>query len=104
MGVLLLKLVCVMMVLGLLGLEVLLGFFLIVGGVVVMNVGCYGMEMKDVFIDVECLDWEGCVIMVFVEEMELCYCWMNFLEKGYVVILVCFFLCCGDVEVVVVCI
>ena len=60
-------------IMGLSGLEFLIGIPGTIGGGIKMNAGSYGSEIKDILIDVEVIDYSGSVFHVSAKELKLEY-------------------------------
>jgi UDP-N-acetylmuramate dehydrogenase len=58
---------------GIAGLEFLRGIPGTIGGALTMNAGCYGMEMKDVFVEARAVDLGGNVITLRPDDMTFTY-------------------------------
>ena len=71
-----------------------------VGGAVVMNVGAYGSELKDVLTWVRVLDTEGKILTLEAGELELGYRTSRIPSEGYVVLEAGFKLAAGDREAI----
>ena len=68
------------------GLEFAYGIPGSVGGAVYMNAGAYGGEMADVLISVTCMDEEGNIKEISLEDMELGYRNSVFMKNGMIVL------------------
>ncbi len=58
---------------GIAGLEFLRGIPGTIGGALRMNAGCYGREIKDVFVEAAAVDGEGNVVRLSADEMAFAY-------------------------------
>ncbi len=81
---------------GLSGLEPLCGFPSTVGGAVVMNAGCYGVEIKDVLLGCRVLGHDGTPVELAVEDLAPGYRTTNLQGSGRVVVSARFQLQAGD--------
>lgn len=81
---------------GLGGLEALAGFPASVGGAVVMNAGCYGVEIQDVLLWVEVLDPDGSVARLTVGDLDCGYRHTNLSARRAIVVRAAFRLTAGD--------
>jgi UDP-N-acetylmuramate dehydrogenase len=55
------------------GLEFMRGIPGTVGGALRMNAGCYGREIKDVFVEAKAVDTQGNIVMLRADDMEFVY-------------------------------
>ena len=67
------------------GLEFAYGIPGTVGGAVFMNAGAYGGEVKDVLVDVNCVDKEGNIHTLSVDELDLSYRHSIFHNNGWII-------------------
>lgn len=85
---------------GLTGLEFAYGIPGSLGGAVYMNAGAYGGEMKDVLLQVECLDDTGTIRTLGIDELELGYRTSIFERTGWCVLRATFQLKTGECETI----
>lgn len=83
---------------GLRGLEALCGFPSTVGGAVVMNAGCYGVEIKDVLVGCRVLDGDGTPEDLSVNDLDPGYRSTNLQGSDRIVVSARFQLSEGDAE------
>src|SRR5437868_9235192 len=58
---------------GIAGLEFLRGIPGTIGGALRMNAGCYGREIKDVFVEAKAVDGSGNIVMLKADDMAFVY-------------------------------
>lgn len=81
---------------GLVGLEPLCGFPSTVGGAVVMNAGCYGVEIKDVLASCRVVDEDGRLLELSSADLEPAYRSTNLQGTRRIVVSATFVLAEGD--------